>query len=103
MPAAHAGGVSATVFHPTLPILVSAGADGQVKGWNLPLEAKLVKDKPFAAEAVTETVQVLTDGNRIVRRNLTREYRDRSGRTRREQTIESLGPSSPVASLKARP
>jgi hypothetical protein len=60
--------------------------------------AKLVKDKPFAAEAVTETVQVLTDGNRIVRRNLTREYRDRSGRTRREQTIESLGPSSPVAS-----
>jgi hypothetical protein len=60
--------------------------------------AKLVKDKPFAAEAVTETMQVLTDGNRIVRRNLTREYRDRSGRTRREQTIESLGPSSPVAS-----
>lgn len=45
IPAAHAGGVSATVFHPSQPILLTAGADGQLKGWNLPLEAKLVKDK----------------------------------------------------------
>ena len=29
---------------------------------------KLVKDKPFTAEAVTESMQVLPDGNRIVRR-----------------------------------
>jgi hypothetical protein len=57
---------------------------------------KLVKDKPFAAEATTETVQVLLDGNRIVRRNVTKQYRDRSGRTRREQTIEAFGPSSPI-------
>jgi hypothetical protein len=58
---------------------------------------KLVRDKPFAAEAFTETVQVLLDGNRIVRRNLTKQYRDGSGRTRREQTIEALGPSSPIS------
>jgi hypothetical protein len=56
-----------------------------------------VKGKPFTAEAVTETIQVLTDGNQIVRRNRAVQYRDRSGRTRREQTIETLGPSSPVA------
>jgi hypothetical protein len=61
---------------------------------------RLVTGKPFAAEAVTETIQTLADGNRIVRHNITRYYRDRSGRTRREQTIETLGPSSPVAPLQ---
>jgi hypothetical protein len=53
-----------------------------------------VKDKPFSAEAVTETVQILADGNRIVRRNVAKEYRDRSGRTRQEQTIEVPGSKS---------
>ncbi len=42
---AHAGGVTATAFHPSQPILFTAGADGALKGWNLPLDAKLVKDK----------------------------------------------------------
>ena len=55
---------------------------------------KLVKDKPFTAEAVTESVQVLPDGNRIVRRNQTNYFRDSSGRTRREQTLGGLGSQS---------
>lgn len=42
---AHAGGVRAVVFHPSQPVLFTAGADGAVKGWNLPLDAKLPKDK----------------------------------------------------------
>ncbi len=42
---AHAGGTTAVVFHPSQPILFTAGADGALKGWNLPLDAKLVKDK----------------------------------------------------------
>lgn len=42
---AHTGGTTATVFHPSQPILFTAGADGKVKGWSLPLDAKLVKDK----------------------------------------------------------
>ena len=48
-------------------------------------------DKPIVegvqkvAEAITETVQVLSDGNRIVRRTSSRVYRDSEGRTRREQ------------------
>jgi flagellar biosynthesis GTPase FlhF len=53
---------------------------------------KLVKDKPFTAQAVTESVQVLPDGNRIVRHNETNYFRDSSGRTRREQTLGGLGP-----------
>src|ERR1700733_4076515 len=55
---------------------------------------KLVKDKPFTAQAVTESVQVLSDGNRIMRRNQTNYFRDSSGRTRREQTLGGLGPQS---------
>ena len=42
---AHAGGVTAVAFHPSQPVLFTAGADGTLKGWNLPLDAKLVKDK----------------------------------------------------------
>ncbi|HEY1187220.1 MAG TPA: WD40 repeat domain-containing protein [Gemmata sp.] len=41
----HAGGTTATAFHPSQPILFTAGADGKVKGWTLPLDAKLIKDK----------------------------------------------------------
>jgi hypothetical protein len=59
--------------------------------------SRLVKNKPYSAEAVTETVQTLADGNRIVRHNTTKLYRDGAGRTRREQTIEALGPSSPIS------
>ena len=42
---AHAGGTTATAFHPAQPVLFTAGADGALKGWNLPLDAKLPKDK----------------------------------------------------------
>jgi len=40
---------------------------------------------PYSAETVTEGVQVLADGNRIVRKTTGRVYRDTEGRTRREQ------------------
>ena len=46
-----------------------------------------VKGKPYSAEAVTENVQVLADGNRIVNTHRARIYRDSEGRTRREQTL----------------
>lgn len=55
----------------------------------------LIKNRPFSAEAVTETVQTIGDGNRIVRRNLTKEYRDRDGRIRQEQTLEFSGQTGP--------
>ena len=57
---------------------------------------KLVKGAPYSAEAVTETVQSLADGNRIVRKNTAQVYRDSEGRTRREQTLGNLGPFSPA-------
>jgi hypothetical protein len=53
---------------------------------------KLVKGAPYSAEAVTENVQMLADGNRIVRRSAAAVYRDSEGRTRHEQTLRSVGP-----------
>ena len=52
---------------------------------------KTVKGAPYSAEAVTETVQTLADGNRIVNRLTSSVYRDSEGRTRREQTFKGLG------------
>src|SRR5262244_60751 len=55
-------------------------------------DGKVVKDAPYSADAVTETIQTLGDGNRIVRNSSSKVYRDSAGRTRREQAIKAVGP-----------
>jgi hypothetical protein len=50
-------------------------------------EGKTVTGAPYSAEATTETVQMLADGNRITRRTSSRVARDSQGRTRREETV----------------
>lgn len=45
---------------------------------------EIIKNAPYTAEAVTETVQVLPDGNRIVKKVTTLLARDGVGRTRQE-------------------
>jgi hypothetical protein len=45
---------------------------------------KMVRNAPFSAEAVSESVQTLSDGNRIVRSSTTKLYRNSEGRFRRE-------------------
>jgi hypothetical protein len=54
-------------------------------------DEKTVKGAPYSAQAVSESVQTLADGNRIVHRDTSSVYRDSEGRTRREQTLGSLG------------
>lgn len=53
---------------------------------------KPVKGAPYSAEAVTETTQMLADGNRITHKSNASVYRDSAGRTRREETISAMGP-----------
>jgi hypothetical protein len=55
---------------------------------------RVVKSAPFSAQAVTTTTQVLGDGNRIVQTSETTLARDGEGRTRREISVEKLGPWS---------
>ena len=52
---------------------------------------KTVKGAPYSADAVTESIQTLADGNRIVNRITSSVYRDSEGRTRREQSLKGLG------------
>jgi hypothetical protein len=51
-----------------------------------------VKGAPYSAEAVTETTQALADGNKIVNKQSGKEYRDSEGRTRRDSTVQPMGP-----------
>lgn len=53
---------------------------------------KVVKGVPYSADAVSENIQVLQDGNRISRKNTSAVYRDSEGRIRQEQTLRSIGP-----------
>jgi hypothetical protein len=55
-------------------------------------DSEPVEGAPYSAEAVTEVVQTLADGNRIVRSSTTAIYRDAEGRTRREQGLAIIGP-----------
>lgn len=55
-------------------------------------DGSTVKGAPYAADAVTETTQTLTDGNRIHRTTKSSLFRDSEGRTRREQSLGAMGP-----------
>lgn len=55
------------------------------------MSEKVVKGSPFTADAVNESVQVLADGNRIVRSSTNKLYRNSEGRFRREITGGSGG------------
>jgi TonB family protein len=52
---------------------------------------KVVKGAPYSAQAITESVQTLGDGNRIINKSTAAVYRDSEGRTRREQTLRAIG------------
>lgn len=55
-------------------------------------DGKVVKGAPYSAQAVTENIQTLSDGNRIINKSTALLYRDSEGRTRREQTLNAIGP-----------
>lgn len=68
---------------------VVAGVSAQAAGTGVrtvmgAVETRITPDRPYSAEAVNESLQLLPDGNRIHRTTLTKVYRDSAGRTRRE-------------------
>ena len=54
-------------------------------------ERSVVKGAPFSADALTEHIQKLGDGNRMVRKSEARLFRDAAGRTRREHKLTRGG------------
>ncbi len=75
------------------PALPLGGTVDVLRGEGSVLGA-VVTGKPYSAESITETTQILADGNRIVHTNRARVYRDSAGRSRREQTLTGVGPWS---------
>jgi hypothetical protein len=68
--------------------------NAKIEGALLGLDGRVVKGAPYSGQAVTETTQVLADGNRIGRKNVSAVARDSEGRTRREENLSSIGPLS---------
>jgi len=76
-----------------LPPKIEMGGDNMVfVATEMSFGGKVVKGAPYSAQAVTESVQTLADGNRIVHKNTAQVYRDSEGRTRRDQTVGAVGP-----------
>jgi hypothetical protein len=59
---------------------------------------EFVRGAPYTGMAVTDTTQVLADGNRIVNHSTAQLARDSEGRTRREETVSNFGPLTTEAS-----
>jgi hypothetical protein len=66
------------------------GPGPRVLGAQVGAPGRVVKNAPFSADIVTESMQTLPDGNRIKRSSTVRFYRDSEGRTRREQTVGAM-------------
>src|SRR5882672_11452446 len=74
-----------------LLVLVTAGITAQAQEAKVVTETmarseSVVKNSPFSAEAISESVQTLADGNRIVHSSTSKLYRNSEGRFRRELT-----------------
>lgn len=83
-------GAEPPIFH-----LAPPGPMGGVFSFVGPLaevNSHVVKGQPFSAEIVRHSVQQLADGNRIARTSTGMIARDSQGRTRREMTLENIGP-----------
>jgi hypothetical protein len=101
---------AATAAHAqtTAAVAPAPAAEGRmfetrVQAARVAVESRVTRGAPYSAEAVTESVQMLADGNRIVSKNATRIFRDSEGRVRREQLnaagtdVASITISDPVA------
>src|SRR5258708_789486 len=81
-----AGAAGAMMYHQAGPMTMD------FIGAEMSFGDKTVKGVPYSADAVTETTQTLTDGNRITRKTTASMYRDSQGRTRREESLGAIGP-----------
>lgn len=83
------------IFNEAIPAPALALAQGQSSfqyGFSTSIDAKTVKGKPYSADIVSEHIQTLGDGNRIVRRSNASVARDSEGRTRQESVVMAYGP-----------
>jgi hypothetical protein len=63
---------------------------------------RVVRNAPYSADQVTETTQLLADGNKIHQVHTSKVFRDSDGRVRTEQTLGGLGPLASAGSSQER-
>lgn len=68
-------------------LVTTGGAD-----FGIPVNAEVVKNRPYQAQANTEIKQTLADGSHIVQTTTATIARDSDGRTVRIQKLSSIGP-----------
>ena len=73
------------------PIMPLGGTVDVLRAHAGSVMGEVVEGKPYSAESVTESTQMLADGNRITTTNRARIHRDSAGRTRREQQLDAVG------------
>jgi hypothetical protein len=79
---------------PDCPPSASSGGPALVQ--SAPNNVRLVTGAPYSALGTSQTVTTLPDGNRVVRQNTIRLWRDSSGRTRSEFALSSIGGPTPL-------
>jgi hypothetical protein len=88
----HAAPHVARAQQPPDVIAFSSPANIEFMSAPIAFDGEPVTGAPYSAEAVTEIVQTLADGNRIARKSQAQISRDGQGRTRREQGLAMFGP-----------
>src|SRR6185436_229066 len=73
-----------------LPLPPGAPGDFLFLATEMSSSGRVVKGAPYSAQAITESTQILSDGNRIVNKSTTAIYRDSEGRTRREFSLTAI-------------
>jgi hypothetical protein len=74
--------------------------DARLLGAFAGMPRRVVKNAPYSAGIVTETTQILADGNRIRHTATARIFRDSEGRVRNEQSLAGLDVLAPHANLQ---
>jgi len=74
--------------------------DARLLGAVAGMPHRVVKNAPYSATMVTETTQILADGNRIHHPTTARIFRDTEGRVRNEQSLAGLDALAPHASTQ---
>ena len=79
------------------PVVAGVAGGGPGRPFTIATEPRsdTVKDAPFSGVGTSEIVTTLADGNRIVRTNTMKYYRDSRGRTRTEYSLAAIGPFTP--------
>jgi hypothetical protein len=84
-------GVSNLGEVPVCPPSPATVAEGAVAN-----NVRVVTGAPYSALGTSETVTTLADGNRVVRQNQIRMWRDSDGRTRSEFSLSTVGGPQPL-------